>query len=100
MAELVEVLAASHAPLIARDWPKLPPHHQTRLTAAYQALGARLNRAKPDVLVIVSPDHWINFFIDNMPTVCIGVGFKHRILRRTPFHHRLVRRPLVSRLRT
>jgi aromatic ring-opening dioxygenase catalytic subunit (LigB family) len=77
MAELVEVLAASHAPLIARDWPKLPRHHQERLTAAFRALGARLDRAKADVLIVVSPDHWINFFIDNLPSLCIGVGEEH-----------------------
>ena len=77
MAEIVGVLAASHAPLIARDWPKLPPHHKERLSAAFDALGARLNAAKPDVLVIVSPDHWINFFINNLPSICIGVGEEH-----------------------
>ncbi|HEY7609133.1 MAG TPA: 2,3-dihydroxyphenylpropionate 1,2-dioxygenase [Alphaproteobacteria bacterium] len=77
MGEIVAVLAASHAPLIARDWPKLPPQHKQRLTAAFNALGARLNRAKADVLVIVSPDHWINFFINNLPSICIGVGEAH-----------------------
>jgi aromatic ring-opening dioxygenase catalytic subunit (LigB family) len=77
MADLVEVVAASHAPLIARDWPSVKPAHQQRLTAAFRALGARLNRARPDALVIVSPDHWVNFFIDNLPSVCIGVGETH-----------------------
>ena len=77
MAELVEVLAASHGPLIARDWPKVLPAHKERLTAAFQALGARLNRAQADVLVVVSPDHWVNFFMDNLPSVCIGVGEEH-----------------------
>jgi aromatic ring-opening dioxygenase catalytic subunit (LigB family) len=55
----------------------LPPHHKERLSAAFDALGARLNAAKPDVLVIVSPDHWINFFINNLPSICIGVGEEH-----------------------
>src|SRR5262245_35226786 len=77
MAELVDVMAASHAPLIARDWPKLPEEHKARLTAAFQAMGARLKRARADVLVIVAPDHWINFFIDNYPSICIGVGEEH-----------------------
>ncbi|MCW5770854.1 MAG: hypothetical protein KIT16_04400 [Rhodospirillaceae bacterium] len=77
MAELVEVLAASHGPLIARDWDKVTPAHKERLTAAFRALGDRVRRAKPDVMVIVSPDHWINFFMDNLPSVCIGVGEAH-----------------------
>jgi aromatic ring-opening dioxygenase catalytic subunit (LigB family) len=77
MAELVAVAAASHAPLIARDWPKIPPDHQQRLSAAFAELGGRLAAARPDAIVVVSPDHWINFFIDNLPSVCIGVGAEH-----------------------
>lgn len=77
MAELVEILAASHGPLIARDWDKVEPKHRERLTAGFRALGERLRRAKPDVLVVVSPDHWVNFFMDNLPSVCIGVGETH-----------------------
>ena len=77
MAELVAVVASSHAPLIARDWPKLPAPHRERFTAAFAALGARMQAARPDAIVVVSPDHWINFFIDNLPSVCIAVGVEH-----------------------
>ena len=77
MAELVAVAASSHAPLIVRDWPKLPERHKQRLTAAFRSLGARMAAARPDVIVVVSPDHWINFFIDNLPSICIGVGEAH-----------------------
>jgi len=44
------------------------------MSAAYRELGRRLTAAKPDVLIVVSPDHWSNFFLDNYPAVCIGVG--------------------------
>ena len=44
------------------------------MSVAYQELGRRLAAGKPDVLVVVSPDHWSNFFLDNYPAVCIGVG--------------------------
>jgi aromatic ring-opening dioxygenase catalytic subunit (LigB family) len=77
VADLVEVMAASHAPLIARDWHLVTPAHKERLTAAFGAMGARLNRARPDAIVVVAPDHWVNFFIDNLPSVCIGVGAAH-----------------------
>lgn len=77
MARLVGAFAASHAPLIARDWDKIPEASQTRLTGALRELGSRLSAARPDVLVMVSPDHWINFFLDNLPSVCIGVGAEH-----------------------
>ena len=29
------------------------------------------------MLIILSPDHWTNFFLDNLPSVCIGVGEEH-----------------------
>jgi aromatic ring-opening dioxygenase catalytic subunit (LigB family) len=77
MAELVGAFAASHAPLIARDWEKLPGASREIITADFSELGRRLAAAKPDVLIILSPDHWTNFFLDNLPSVCIGVGESH-----------------------
>ena len=78
MAELVGAYAASHGPLIARDWHKLPPVPKDRLAAAYRELGRRLAAARPDAIVVVSPDHWTNFFLNNLPSVCIGVGEVHQ----------------------
>jgi aromatic ring-opening dioxygenase catalytic subunit (LigB family) len=66
--------AASHGPLIVRDWDKLEPELQERFNHDFRELGRRVAAAKPDVLVVVSPDHWVNFFLNNFPTVCIGVG--------------------------
>jgi aromatic ring-opening dioxygenase catalytic subunit (LigB family) len=77
MAELVGIVAASHGPLIARDWAKLPTKLQERFSKAYRALGSDLAAASPDILVVVATDHWTNFFLDNWPSVCIGVGAQH-----------------------
>jgi aromatic ring-opening dioxygenase catalytic subunit (LigB family) len=77
MASLVAIAAASHAPLIARDWPRIAPARQERLTSAYRELGRRLSAARPDVLIEISPDHWVNFFINNLPSICLGVGEEH-----------------------
>ena len=74
MASLVGAFAASHGPLIVREWQAVPPEQKARMSAAYQELGRQLTTAKPDVLIIVSPDHWSNFFLDNYPAVCLGVG--------------------------
>ena len=78
MASLVGAFAASHGPLIARDWHLLNVPLKARLAGAFRAIGARLDEAAADVLVMVSPDHWCNFFIDNLPSVCIGVGETHQ----------------------
>ncbi|HEX7007624.1 MAG TPA: 2,3-dihydroxyphenylpropionate 1,2-dioxygenase [Alphaproteobacteria bacterium] len=77
MANLVGIFAASHGPLIVRDWDKVAPDRKTRLTAAMRELGRRLDAAEADVVIAISPDHWVNFFIDNLPSVCIGVGAEH-----------------------
>jgi len=77
MAEIVAAYAASHAPLVARDWHILPQPAKDRLSAAYRELGRQVSAAKPDVIVEIAPDHWSNFFINNLPTVCIGVGETH-----------------------
>src|SRR5947207_1128671 len=72
MAELAGCFAASHGPLIVREWESIP--EKDRLATAFRELGRRLNAARPDVLIVVSPDHWSNFFLDNYPAVCLGVG--------------------------
>jgi aromatic ring-opening dioxygenase catalytic subunit (LigB family) len=77
MAELVGCFAASHAPLLVREWERIPEAEKTRLTAAFRELGRRMDAVRPDVLVEVSPDHWVNFHLENIPAVCIGVGETH-----------------------
>ena len=74
MASFVGAFAASHGPLLVREWESIPADQQQRLTKAFQELGKRVTAARPDVLVTVSPDHWANFSLDNYPAVCIGVG--------------------------
>jgi aromatic ring-opening dioxygenase catalytic subunit (LigB family) len=77
MASLVGAFAASHGPNIARDWTSLPARQRDRLAAAFDEIGRRLKACRPDLLVVVSPDHWVNFFISNLPAVCIGIGAEH-----------------------
>ena len=77
MADLVGVFAASHGPIIARDWETMPRGHRDRLAAGFDEIGRRLKACRPDLLVVVSPDHWVNFFISNLPAVCIGIGDEH-----------------------
>src|SRR5689334_9521640 len=77
MAELVGIYAASHGPLIARDWDHLPDALKQRLSTAYGELGRRIAAAGADAIVGVAPDHWTNFFLDNLPALCIGLGEEH-----------------------
>src|SRR5262245_47088916 len=77
MAELVGVFASSHGPMIVRSWSTLGPAPKESLTAAFTELGRRIRAARADALVVISPDHWVNFFIDNLPGICVGVGETH-----------------------
>ena len=77
MAELTGVYAASHGPMIVRNWGKLSAAERDSLTVAFTELGRRMRAARPDVLIVISPDHWVNFFIDNLPAICVGVGEVH-----------------------
>jgi len=77
MAKLVGVFAASHGPIIARDWETMPRDHRAKLEGAFDEIGRRLRVCLPDLLVVVSPDHWVNFFINNLPAICIGIGDEH-----------------------
>jgi len=74
MASLVGAYAASHGPLLVRGWEAVPDDQKRRLTVAFRELGRRLSIDRPDVIMAIAPDHWSNFFLDNIPAVCIGVG--------------------------
>jgi Catalytic LigB subunit of aromatic ring-opening dioxygenase len=74
VAELVGCFAASHGPLLVREWEALPADQKVRLAAAFGELGRRVSSLNPDVIVEIAPDHWSNFFLDNIPSVCVGVG--------------------------
>jgi aromatic ring-opening dioxygenase catalytic subunit (LigB family) len=77
MAELVGIYAVSHGPLIVRNWDELPAATRATLNSAFGELGRRITAARPDVLIVISPDHWVNFFLDNLPAFCVGVGETH-----------------------
>lgn len=77
MAKIVGVFAASHAPPIVREWENIRQANGDGLAQGFAELGQRIAAAEPDVLVVIAADHWANFFLNNMPSICIGVGAKH-----------------------
>jgi aromatic ring-opening dioxygenase catalytic subunit (LigB family) len=71
---LVGAFAASHAPGITGRPTLPPPSDSEPVLRAYAALRARLEAVRADVLVVISPEHWANFFLDHMPSFCIGLA--------------------------
>ncbi|MBI3454982.1 MAG: 2,3-dihydroxyphenylpropionate 1,2-dioxygenase [Candidatus Rokubacteria bacterium] len=77
MASLVAAVAASHAPLITAAPETADPVQRDRVYAAMAALQRELDAARPDALVVCSNEHFTNFFLDNFPPFCIGIGERH-----------------------
>jgi aromatic ring-opening dioxygenase catalytic subunit (LigB family) len=74
MGDIVAVFATSHAPGMT-GIPHLADEKQREnVYAAFGRLKERLEAARPDALVCISNDHLTNFFLNNMPSLCIGVA--------------------------
>jgi 2,3-dihydroxyphenylpropionate 1,2-dioxygenase len=76
MAEVVAIGALSHSPLLngATGNGLTAPIGVTEFRAAARALGDRIKAAKPDVVLLIGPDHFRSLFYVNMPAFCLGVG--------------------------
>ena len=102
MGELVAVTAASHAPNLllelGKEWTDFMDLHYSmmpggdaqRPSAEFgQRFAADVQRtfgllrevveaARPDALLLVANDQFVNFFYNNIPTFCLGVGTETR----------------------
>jgi protocatechuate 4,5-dioxygenase beta chain len=56
----------------------------------FKRLRAEFERAAPDLIVMFTTDHFISFFLDNMPTFCVGTfenaDGPHELSRSMPFY--------------
>jgi len=69
---IVFACAASHAPGMTA-WTEAAPKEQAEnFLDSYRRLGERLGASRPDVIVALTVEHWANFFLNSMPTFCIG----------------------------
>jgi 2,3-dihydroxyphenylpropionate 1,2-dioxygenase len=76
MANVVAIGALSHSPLLngASGNGTTPPAGVAEFRTAAGALGDCIKAAKPDLLILIGPDHFRSLFYVNMPTFCLGVG--------------------------
>ncbi|MDB5571190.1 MAG: Protocatechuate 4,5-dioxygenase beta chain [Hyphomicrobiales bacterium] len=71
---IVYACAASHAPGI-RAWAEaVEPATRDRLFAGFDEVAAGLAAAQPDVVLLLTSEHWANFFLDHIGAFCIGRG--------------------------
>ncbi len=69
---IVFACAASHAPGMTA-WTEAAPREQAEnFLGNYRRLGESLVASRPDVIVALTVEHWANFFLNGMPSFCIG----------------------------
>jgi aromatic ring-opening dioxygenase catalytic subunit (LigB family) len=74
---VVFATAVSHTPGI-RAWADAPPADQReRFFGHYEELGEQLRSTNPDAILIITSEHFANFFLDTMPAFTIGQGESH-----------------------
>jgi aromatic ring-opening dioxygenase catalytic subunit (LigB family) len=74
MGSLVFAGAMSHAPGIAAFTQAANTKQRESFFGATAELKNAIAKASPDVLVVVAPDHFSNFFVDNMPAACVTLN--------------------------
>jgi aromatic ring-opening dioxygenase catalytic subunit (LigB family) len=74
MAELVMGIGVPHTPF----FPGIAKQQgdSSRMVGLFKRVRQELESTKPDLIVMLTSDHFVSFFFDNMPTFCIG-AFEH-----------------------
>lgn len=77
MAEIVMAYAASHAPMMSADPQSAPPAQAENFFGALRRIRERAIETDVQAIVMVSGEHFSNFFFNNLPQIVIGVGDDH-----------------------
>ena len=78
MAEIVSILALTHAPGVTAWLDRAPKREQEAVLAGYADMGRRFAATRPDVIVGIANDHLLNFPMDNIPDWCVGIADRWR----------------------
>lgn len=77
MGQITLGAAISHAPGIT-GWPDRADSKQSsRFLAGIEKLRRAFAEARPDIIVLVCNEHFVNFYLNNMPAICVGTGESH-----------------------
>jgi Catalytic LigB subunit of aromatic ring-opening dioxygenase len=78
VAELALVYCASHAPMMTADRESAPPEKARNFFGALETVRERAKAADLQALVMMSGEHFTNFFLTNLPQIVIGLGEGHQ----------------------
>ncbi len=71
---LVFAGVCSHAPGITGRKERADPGLREGLYAAYDRMRLAIEAQRPDALIVIGAEHFANFFMNNMPSLCVGMG--------------------------
>lgn len=74
MAHITGIFAASHTPVMLNFPQAIAESLRAEIFAAFTDLGRAIAQARPQALVVLSDDHVHNFFLNNLPSLCIGAA--------------------------
>jgi hypothetical protein len=74
MAEITLAYCASHAPMMAAARDSAPEEQRKNFFAAMEWLRDEAAHRGVQACVVLSNEHFTNFFLENFPQICIGVG--------------------------
>jgi protocatechuate 4,5-dioxygenase beta chain len=77
MATIVAAMAMTHSPGLTGWFERAPLSQQLLAKKAMDEMRGRLEAAKPDVIVAFSNDHLLNWPINNIPELTVGIGEEH-----------------------
>ena len=78
MADLALTYCASHAPMMSADRESAPPEQATNFFGALETVRDRAKALDVQAVVMVSGEHFTNFFLTNLPQIAIGLGDGHQ----------------------
>jgi len=71
---LVFAGVCSHAPGITGRSERADPALRDGFYAALDRMRQGLEDARPDALIVIAAEHFANFFMNNMPAICVGMA--------------------------
>src|SRR5260370_35473485 len=77
MAQVVAAMALTHSPGLTGWFDRAPEDQRREARRALDLMRDRLRAARPDVIVLLSNDHLLNWPINNTPEYTAGIGAGH-----------------------
>ena len=75
MGTIVAAAAASHSPgIVGMGGPEPDAGQAERFHAAMHRIGAHFTEQALDVMVLITNEHFVNFYLNNVPALCIGTS--------------------------